>query len=574
MLTGYTNLQKVVEALDEYLQRTYPEYFGKDASHPVAPLKAFKVIHDNLWGTNRFSWRELAIIDSPLFQRLRSIHQTGLAHYVYPSAQHSRFEHSLGVVTVASRAFDALQQRNLRKFLDIGKVLDKENPDNALVRLREELRLAALLHDTGHSLYSHTSEIVYSEIPLLREAAQELGRFVGRRKGVGEVISFCLSRTAAIARLLCRAKDKLMDDDAKEEALDLDLENVSLLIVGRSKHPYLQFAADIISSDLDADKLDYLLRDATSAGLPLRYDLERYLYTVTIVEDKLQDGDGHLKRLFDATKTHVVRKNPDEGMRFPYYESYRLRLPEQAMSTVEQIVICKFMLYSYIYHHPKVRSAEGLLAKLLFRAVEHWRSRGQDDVSLLMQFLDLNDGSLECLEFKRSRDRQIAEYSERVRKRLIPRVVFDFVSSMGSHAQGELLKNFFSVLIDEPQKREPLKLRFEEIMGTEILRIDSRLGKDWMDALWRTGAWLDIPSAPKFENIGLLVGHAKDAKPLSAIFPIDYWIQAYEAHRYHVRVFAFSEFQDVVLRAARKACREVVMIDSKEFYEQAERKRT
>ena len=573
MLKEYPSLLRVVAALDDYLQRAYPEFFSENATHPFASLKAFKVIHDNLWGTNRFSWRELAIIDCPIFQRLRSIHQTGLAHYVYPSAQHSRFEHSLGVVTVASRAFDALQQRNLRRFLDIGRILDPGNPDNALVRLREELRLAALLHDVGHSLYSHASERVYSEIALLKEAARELGKFVGRRKGVGEVISFCLSQTSAIARLLSKAKEKLIDDDAKQETLDIDLENVSLLIVGRSKHPFLQFAADIISSDLDADKLDYLLRDATSAGLPLRYDLERYLYTVSIVEDRLPDGDGHLMRLYEAAKVNATRKKPEEGIPFPHYECYRLRLPEQAMSTVEQIIICKFMLYSYIYHHPKVRAAEGLLEKLLSRAVEHWRRSGLDDISLLMRFLDLNDGSLECSEFRNSEDRQIATYCDRVRKRLIPRVVFDFVSSMGSHAQGELLKNFFSVLIDRPEKREPLKLEFERILGEEILKIDGKLGKNPHEALWTTGAWLDIPTAPKFENIGLLVGHAKGAKPLSAIFPIEYWIQAYEAHRYHVRVFSFSEHQDVVLRAARKACREIVRIDSAEFYEQAERSR-
>jgi hypothetical protein len=71
----------------------------------------------------------------------------------------------------------------------------------------------------------------------------------------------------------------------------------------------------------------------------------------------------------------------------------------------------------------------------------------------------------------------------------------------------------------------------------------------------------------------MLVGHAADARPLSAVFPIDYWIQAYVAHRYHLRLFAFSEFQDVVLQAARRTCREVMKIDSAEFYVLAERKR-
>lgn len=88
MLKHYPTLTKLVKYLDQYLERTYPEFFGKSAVHPVLPLKSFKVIHDNLWGTNRFSWLELALIDSPLLQRLRSIHQTGLAYYVYPSARH------------------------------------------------------------------------------------------------------------------------------------------------------------------------------------------------------------------------------------------------------------------------------------------------------------------------------------------------------------------------------------------------------------------------------------------------------------------------------------------------------
>lgn len=177
------------------------------------------------------------------------------------------------------------------------------------------------------------------------------------RKEWEKLFLCCLSRTPCIETLLTRAKDKLVDADFKREIVDIDLENVSLLIVGRSKHPFLQFAADLISSDLDADKLDYLLRDATSAGLPLRYDLERYLYTVNIVEDQLQDDDSHLDRLYKEVGTVTERKAPQDQGGYPYYATYRLRLPLQAMNTVEQIIICKFMLYSYIYHHQKVRAA-------------------------------------------------------------------------------------------------------------------------------------------------------------------------------------------------------------------------
>lgn len=61
MLKSYPTLSKIVSFLDEYLKRTYLDYFGDKATHPVASLKPFKVIHDNLWGANRFSWRELVL---------------------------------------------------------------------------------------------------------------------------------------------------------------------------------------------------------------------------------------------------------------------------------------------------------------------------------------------------------------------------------------------------------------------------------------------------------------------------------------------------------------------------------
>ena len=96
MLESYPALKSVVETLDEYLQTAHPSYFGPEPIHPVLPLKRAKVLHDNLWGTNAFSWRELALIDSPIIQRLRDIHQVGLALQTYMCARHSRFEHSIG----------------------------------------------------------------------------------------------------------------------------------------------------------------------------------------------------------------------------------------------------------------------------------------------------------------------------------------------------------------------------------------------------------------------------------------------------------------------------------------------
>src|SRR5690349_10897712 len=103
----FPKLERVTALIDEFLSAEHPEFFGTNSLHPICKLKPSKVIHDNLWGTNSFSWREMAVIDSPVFQRLRNIHQTGLAYFVYPCAHHTRFEHSLGVCIMASRVFDS-----------------------------------------------------------------------------------------------------------------------------------------------------------------------------------------------------------------------------------------------------------------------------------------------------------------------------------------------------------------------------------------------------------------------------------------------------------------------------------
>ena len=176
-------LTKVTSLIDEHLKSKHPTFFGSRASHPFLDLRLFKDIHDPIWGTNRFSWRELAIIDSPIFQRLRRIHQTGLAYYVYPSARHSRFKHLLGVVTVATRVFDSIAQRFTGLLEEMaGQLAQGEKHEDVVSCWRQELLLAALLHDTGHSLLSHASERVYGELQLLKNAAVELSEVAAARK--------------------------------------------------------------------------------------------------------------------------------------------------------------------------------------------------------------------------------------------------------------------------------------------------------------------------------------------------------------------------------------------------------
>ncbi len=566
MLSEYPKLSHIVELLDGYLGSAHPQFFGPSPTHPFLPVRPSKIIHDPLWGTNRFSWRELAIIDSPIMQRLRYIHQTGLAFHVYPTARHSRFEHSLGVLTIASRIFESLFERYPGDLLTIAKELGGDNQIQTLERLKQELRLAALLHDTGHSLFSHASEKVYSRLRILQAAAEELSDIAGKEKGSGEVISFCLAQTKAVAGLLERAKQNLTKSGSVEDLKwNISLSNIALLIVGASCHPHLQFMGDIISSGLDADKLDYLLRDAATAGLPMRYDLERYLHTVTLQKDYTTDPDGDLERLYRSAGTKVHPRPPVPGkIRYQYFDTYRLLLPQRATSTMEQIVICKIMLYSYIYHHQKVRAAEGLLEKLLTSIVDRWQKAEKTDEEILLRFMDFDDRSITGEDFLKSEDADVAQFSYRLSNRILPREVYH-LSPAVSHAEGELLQEFF-LNLKERDKRLALVRELEASIGAEMLRINKDLATDWAEALWKTGTWVDAPKTPEVEEVELSGGEYPRVT-IENVFPVEEWTEAYRAHRYFVRIYSFSEHCELVAKAAREVVGAKIGIKTDDFFD-------
>jgi HD superfamily phosphohydrolase len=440
------------------------------------------------------------------------------------------------------------------------------------------MRLAALLHDTGHSLYSHASERVYARLPLVQKASEEVSRIAGKEKGAGEVLAFCLALSRSVQNLINRAEETLIGDKSSEDYIGpISLTSVALMIVGRGPHPFLQFLADLISSTFDADKLDYLFRDAASAGLPLRYDLDRYLYSVRLEKAITVDGDGELQTLYTAIRApSIERKDPAGQVKHPYFETYRLRLPKSAINTIEQIILCKLMLFSYIYHHQKVRAAEGMLERMLVRTVQLWRERGESDERILRRFLAATDSSLVAGLDSDLGDEIVKDYSYRIVNRLLPRELYGASAADESHAEGVLLKSFTTDL-QMRGKREVLINEWERATGEELRRISPGLAaKSWQEALMIAGVWLDVPKPPKIEDIEeIVVGGAKGAiaVPLAKVLPVGEWTEAYATFRYKIRVFAFSEYTEAAASAARKALEEATKISSGQFYESIRRQR-
>src|SRR5215475_7166290 len=126
----------------------------READAPAPPLGAkAKHIRDPLYGSVVLSPHEVRLLDTLPMQRLRGIHQLGLAYLTFPSAGHSRFEHALGVRFVAERMLDRLEDVRGEPYTPLQ---------------RATVLAAALLHDVGHSVFSHAIEEIIGEFPTLR----------------------------------------------------------------------------------------------------------------------------------------------------------------------------------------------------------------------------------------------------------------------------------------------------------------------------------------------------------------------------------------------------------------------
>jgi HD superfamily phosphohydrolase len=206
---------------------------------PANTPQDFEIVRDPLWNTIRLDPVAVRIIDTPQFQRLRSIRQLGLAYLVYPGATHTRFDHAVGVYHLSRTALALLGER--------GELAGVDPSDCALVPY------AALLHDIGHYPFSH--------------ALEELGgEWVA---GHHESLTGHFLQAPALAQAL-------------ESVVPGAPARIEALIRAQSPSP-LQ---GLVSGSLDLDKIEYLRRDARFCGVPYgEVDVDRLLNALTLVAD-------------------------------------------------------------------------------------------------------------------------------------------------------------------------------------------------------------------------------------------------------------------------------------------------
>ena len=312
---------------------------------PGSNLNEPRVLRDPVHGyihiTSPVIWR---LLDTPEFQRLRRIRQLGGVFQVYHTAEHSRFSHSLGVYEIVRRMTEEVP--------DIGGSLSRQEK---LVVL-----CAALLHDVGHGPYSHSFER----------------------------LSHC-SHEQMTMRLI------LEDTDIHTVLAEADPSlpaEVAAVIQGTCPNPLL---CDLISSQLDADRMDYLLRDAYETGTSYgTFDLERILRCL-----RVKNG--------------------------------RLCIKESGMHSVEDYIMARYHMYWQVYLHPVARAYEVML-QLFFDRYSEVRSQLKIDLlenvfrlSELTCFLVLDDYRLVTglQQASVSDDRILADLADR----LLNRRLFDWI---------------------------------------------------------------------------------------------------------------------------------------------------
>jgi HD superfamily phosphohydrolase len=270
----------------------------------------FKTVHDAVHGSLDIGGAFLDLMDSAEFQRLHGIHQLGLAKLVFPGANHTRLEHSLGVWHIGS---------TLARTMGVGEGAD-------------EIAAACFLHDVGHPPFSHTLEyilhgrlgmdheettrrIITGRYDILREGEE----IPGRRRLVSVLESWGLD-PKRVARYISASTVARPDSVLERFAPG-----------SRGRTDDRAYLGQILHGALDADQLDYLLRDAHYTGVAYGVvDLPRLLRTMVF-----HDG--------------------------------RLVVLKRGLPAVESMLVARALMYSSVYFHKTVRIGEMMMARSVER---------------------------------------------------------------------------------------------------------------------------------------------------------------------------------------------------------------
>ncbi len=363
-----------------------------------------KFVHDTIHGHLKLEDWQVAIVDTPEFQRLRRISQIGFANLVYPGANHTRFEHSLGTMHIAKILVEGMDASDDEK---------------------DEIIASALLHDIGHAPFSHCTESILRKY--LRKGHEDVEWILGRGV-IGDVLS----------------------------DLGFSVRNIVRHIKGKSD-------CNVVSGDIDADRMDYLVRDSHYTGVAYGvFDLSRLLNKIA-------------------------------------FEGKRMVIESGGIKAAESLLVSRYMMYSTVYFHHVCRIAR----KMFERALEFCIEEGTLDAKDLLRMDDYD-----IVSFLRSHGGYPSEIIERIDSRNlfkralyvgIDRVDFDDVHRINSKRAEEEIACIAGVderdvIVDIPPLEEGKEFKaIVRINGElksleEVSSLVKALKKAEMD-VWKLGVY-------------------------------------------------------------------------------------
>jgi uncharacterized protein len=319
------------------------------------------LIKDPIYGYVELTDLERRVIETSVFQRLRFITQNGLAFYTYPALRGSRFEHSIGACHLAGRVMTAVMENSDPKILqeffidcyqDVGNIISKEihdalpkphsknegeptkaNPwDDFMVQL---VRLFALFHDLGHLPFSHLGEDAVEEFVEQLLDQKDFAEYQDLGCKLHEYVGF---------KLISGVEGDLrgaFGDSNNKIYLDV-LRGVYLKKRELKNTKAFRLLYELIDSDIDVDRGDYLRRDGYNSGIGFgRYDIDRLIQSIRV--DKLRT---------------------DTSMR------YLIAPSDSSISPVEDFLLERFKLYKWLYFHHSIRFFNACLVRALKSIIE------------------------------------------------------------------------------------------------------------------------------------------------------------------------------------------------------------
>jgi len=384
-----------------------------------------KIIIDSVHGDISLSKLETELIDTPTFQRLKGIKQLGFAHTVYPGARHTRFEHSLGVMHIMSRILESLRS--------------KDNDAISEGHFRK-LRIAALLHDIGHYPYSHLMEKIdwdstqkyISKKGQSEEEKASLPKEYPKHDKLGEIV-------------ITERKD------IKETLERNNIDPQEIVAIVRGQH---QSIPNLLNASLDADRLDYLVRDSHNTGLPYgRVDLNYIVNNLELIGEK--------------EKEVVVRA--------------------KARNSVEHMLMGRYFMFNTVYMHKTVFAFEEMIRKIvlilwekekIYKSGENIEAIARADSD---DFLAFDDGYLDKLidEHANNRtDKTLAALCRTVKLRKPPKLVYEIseltFNDSNPSEEYTVLRRGWSDKVKEFAKETRIKEErwiFSDIKGPEFEKL-------------------------------------------------------------------------------------------------------